>query len=883
MGLSTTDCAAPVHQEPAGVDSRRFNRPFLEVDVSTAARRLSVWFVLVAALAVARVSSAQVYPTAKTGGNYMYNYYFAPAASSTPWWPSWAPDGKRIAFAMDGSIWTIEVGSTVAKELVFSPREYLASPEFSPDGRWLAYTVDDDAKSINLRLLNLATGASTDLTTGSQVNHEPAWSPDGKRLAYVSTAPNGYFNVHVMEIADGKAGRITPITTDNDFGRERLYFGPIDVNISPSWSPDGTELLLVSNRGIPLGSGGIWRVAVEPNVMGTAKAKLIHKEETLYRTRPQWSPDGKRMIYASHLGGQYTELFVLPTVGGEPYKMTFGEHDHFLPRWSPDGEWIAYISNEEGVPQLKLMKAWGGEQRLVRIAERRYARPMGTLAVRIVDDLTGQEVAARVYQTAADGKPYTPGDSYERLSQLNRHLFHTPGRYVTHAPPGPFKIEVAKGFEYEVATTTLDVKAGATANVTIRLRKMVDFQAKGWRSGSNHVHMNYAGNLHNTPENMILMAKAEDMSMTSLQIANKDNRILDYQHYTPGQSLHPLSKGDYVMHVGQEYRPPFYGHIALFNLKSNLISPFVTGYEGTAVESLYPSNTDIFRYAKQQGGIGSYVHPYNGDADPVDGSLGTAKGFPVDVALEALSYHELWSQSAGDAVLTVWYHTLNNGFRVPVTGGEDSISSLHRVELVGSSRGYFHLGDQPLTWENWMKALLAGKGFVTNGPLLEFSANGAAMGEDVALPAAGGRVTFTGTLNSIVPLERFELVSGGTVVHTIPLTGDRRSATFELPIDIKTSGWYSLRAIGTPRTFPVENSRPQAVTNPIFVTVGAQAIRSKASADYFVKWIDKLTAMASADKGWRSDKEKAHVLGQFTEARNIYLARGKDAVAAGRQ
>ena len=55
-----------------------------------------------------------------------------------------------------------------------------------------------------------------------------------------------------------------------------------------------------------------------------------------------------------------------------------------------------------------------------------------------------------------------------------------------------------------------------------------------------------------------------------------------------------------------------------------------------------------------------------GDADPVDGSLGTAKGFPVDVALGSLSYHELWSQSAGDAVLTVWYHTLNNGFRVPV-------------------------------------------------------------------------------------------------------------------------------------------------------------------------------------------------------------------------
>ena len=89
------------------------------------------------------------------------------------------------------------------------------------------------------------------------------------------------------------------------------------------------------------------------------------------------------------------------------------------------------------------------------------------------------------------------------------------------------------------------------------------------------------------------------------------------------------------MHTGQEYRPPFYGHISLFNLTDHLISPFVTGYEGTAIESLYPSNTDILRYAKQQGAIGAYVHPFGGSRDPLEGNRGGAKGFPVDVALAA--------------------------------------------------------------------------------------------------------------------------------------------------------------------------------------------------------------------------------------------------------
>ena len=76
-----------------------------------------------------------------------------------------------------------------------------------------------------------------------------------------------------------------------------------------------------------------------------------------------------------------------------------------------------------------------------------------------------------------------------------------------------------------------------------------------------------------------------------------------------------------------------------------------------------------------------------------------------------------------------------------------------------------------------------------------------------------------------------------------------------------------MRAIGAARTFPVENTRPQAVTNPVYVIVAGHPIRDRASAEYFVKWIDRLTQMASAHPGWRSDREKAHVLGQFAEAR----------------
>jgi dipeptidyl aminopeptidase/acylaminoacyl peptidase len=823
-----------------------------------------------------------VYPAAKSGGNYMHNYYLPPAGSSSPWWPSWSPDGKWLAFAMDGSIWKLRPGDAAAYEIIYA-KEYLSSPEWSPDGKWLAYTADDDGKSINLMLMNFETGRSTALTTGAHVNIDPAWSPDGKRLAYVSTEPNGRFNIFVMDIENGRKTGAIAVTTDNSFGRERLYFGEFDVHISPTWSPDGKELIFVSNRGIPLGSGAIWRAPVEADVMNTGKAKMIHKEQTLFRTRPHWSPDGKRIVYSSHLGHQYTNLFVLPADGGEPYKMTFGEYDSFHPRWSPDGEWIAYISNEQGLPQLKLLKSWGGRQQLIRnVFSRHWSRPMGTVSVRVLDEVTREETPARIYPKASDGKAYTPVDSYERLSSLSEHLFHTPGKFTVMVPPGPYSVEAVKGFEYWPVKETVEVKAGQSQPVILTLKRMTNLKAKGWYSGSNHVHMNYAGNLHNTPENLFLMNAAEDAGMIGHQVANKDNRILDYQYFVPGRAHHPLSTRERIMVTGQEYRPPFYGHISLFNLKEHLISPFTTGYEGTAIESLYPSNTDIFRFAKQQGAIGAYVHPFGGPVsgaqvrDPLETNLGIAKAFPVDVALETISYHELWS-TASEVGLIPWHHALNNGFKVPATGGEDSISSLHRTALVGSMRGYFLLGPGKLTWENYMAALLKGRGFVTNGPLVEFRAGQAMPGDEIRLTKEGGSITFRGILHSIVPLDRLELVNNGKIIERIALAGDRRHAEFEKELRVTESGWYTLQALANARVHPVEDTRPMATTNPIYVYVGDQQIRSRESADYFVRWIDKLALMAAEHPGWRSEKEKQHVLAQFKEAQEIYRKRGAEA------
>ena len=822
------------------------------------------------------------YPGVRHGGNYMHNYYLPPAPGTTPWFPSWSPDGASLAVGMAGSVWEVDVETGNATELTRGGT-YHSSPSYSPDGRWIVYTADNGGERIQLEILDTETGETRALTDDRFVYADPVFSPDGGRIAYVSSAPNGYFNVFIREVADGDwAGPEIAVSSDNSYGNNRLYFGHMDMHLSPAWMPDGEELLLVSNRDVPLGSGNVIRVPARAD--GIQEAQTVLREQTLYRARPDVSLDGRRFVYSSTAGAadQFNNLYVQPTEGGEPYKLTFFEHDAFHPRWSPDGEMIAYITNEDGLPQLELIETYGGRRRRIEIGEREYAGPTGMLSVTVRTDASGRNaVPARVTLLGPDGKYHAPPDEYARIGQRGRYpAFHTDGTFTVALPPGEADLTILKGFEVEPQRMKVTIEAGETVELAVTLHRFADLSADGWHNGSTHVHMNYAGNLHNTLENLMFMSAAEDQDIVNEQVANKDNRILDHQFFVPGGGAHPVSTEEMVVIVGQEYRPPFYGHVFMFGMRDHLISPFTTGYEGTGIESLYPSNTDMMRKAKDQGATTGYVHPYFGDVDPLTFGLMGGKGFMVDAVLGTSDALE-WS-TAERAGFFPLYALWSNDVRVCATGGEDSISNLHATPLVGAMRTYVRPPDGRLTADGWFEGLRGAAAFVTNGPLVELTVNGEIPGSVLGLGANATSVRVEADVRSIVPLTRAWLVRDGEDLLDLELSEDRKSASFSGDVEIDGSGWIHLRAEGEPEErFPLDAAYPQGFTNPVWFTVGGEAIRDAEGAQYGLEWIDELERQAREWPGWRTQAEQDHVYAQFDEARDVYRRLLSEAGGAG--
>ncbi len=802
---------------------------------------------------------------------YYYREMYLPQLTTGPSAAAWLADSRALVYSMAGSLWKQNLNSGRAEQLTAGPG-YDYQPDCSPDGRWVVY-VSYQKDAMELRALNLATRQSRALTSDGAVNLEPRFSPDGKRLVFVSTSYRGHFHIFLGDFHDGWLTNVQRLTGENRSSLPRYYYSEFDHEISPVWSPDGSELVFVSNRGHIQGTGGLWRMKAEPG----AEMREIHYQETTWKARPDFSPDGKRIVYASYLGRAWHQLWMMPSEGGDAFPLSYGDFDNINPRWSPDGGKIAFISNRAGNTSLWIQEIPGGKQTQVVAKQRQYLKSMVRVSITVLDP-SGRPTAARVSVVGEDGRAYAPEDAWMHADDsfvgseqpFEAHYFDTLGTARVEAPPGRIQVEAMKGFEYRAAKHSLQLATGETAKVTIRLEPLaLPHDAHGhWVSGDVHVHMNYGGAYRNTPAHLVFQAAAENLSIVENLIVNKEQRIPDIAYFTT--QADSASNASTLLFTGQEFHTSYWGHLGLLNLSEHLLIPGYAGYPGTAAASLFPANAQVADMAHAQHALVGYAHPFDTVPNPSrDASL--TDELPADVALGKVDYIEVVGFSDHKSTAAVWYRLLNLGFHLPAAAGTDAMANFASLRgPVGLNRVYAKVPQGRLDIHSWLDALKQGHTFATNGPLLGLVLGGKEEGEELRLSAGEHQVPFRAWLRSIVPVDHLQLVCNGVVASDLPLNADRQSSDQAGTIPISRSGWCLLRAWAEKPAYPVLDLYPYATTSPVYVNAGASSPKSAEDAAYFIAWIDRLLQSSQSNQDWNTEAEKASVLELLEQARGVY-------------
>jgi TolB protein len=224
------------------------------------------------------------------------------------------------ALALSASF--VAIGGASARSAETGPRE-LVFARGTPS-RSEIYVIREDGT--NLRRL----------TTNRAGDYAPVWSPDGRQILFVS-ARDGDDELNVMD-AEGRSVRQLTRNRRSD--------------MTPQWSPDGAWIAFASDRARP-GEPQIWVMRAN----GTGARRLVRSVDHRWQDfaySPTWSPDGRRIVFSMTATDGNPELYVVGVDGRGLKRLTRTKGDNVvlgddtMPEWSRDGKSVLFVSNREG-------------------------------------------------------------------------------------------------------------------------------------------------------------------------------------------------------------------------------------------------------------------------------------------------------------------------------------------------------------------------------------------------------------------------------------------------------------------------------------------------------------------------------------------------------
>jgi hypothetical protein len=346
------------------------------------------------------------------------------------------------------------------------------------------------------------------------------------------------------------------------------------------------------------------------------------------------------------------------------------------------------------------------------------------------------------------------------------------GSFGLAIPQGGVQLEIRRGFETRPLSGTVAGNAsGKGIQRTFRLRRWIDMRRQGYANGDINAHLPVPKEAH--PQMW-----AEDLNaLTLLHLADPDNPIATNKCFTG--RLDASSTPGCEIYVGQEVQEWQMGHLNMMGL-----TKLVSGYPcagGTLEYWTSRPHWDLMRAlrrAREQNDTIFWPHMSSlpGAECPIALALGLLDGIELITWNDPTQLPNHWGPWLNSGMsqaefpvlrgVDLYYQYVNAGFRVPIAAGTDKFSE--EIPL-GSNRVYVKV-QGPATYASWLAAVKAGKGFVTNGPILEFEAANAEPGDVVEFHGAK-RIKARVTARSILPFTTLEIVHNGDPVghKTLPI------------------------------------------------------------------------------------------------------------------
>ena len=529
-----------------------------------------------------------------------------------------------------------------------------------------------------------------------------------------------------------------------------------------------------------------------------------------------------------------------------------------------------------------------------------------------VQDFDGQPATCALVIKDQQGRVY-PHQS-RRLSPdffFHQQIYRADGESVA-LPPGKYSVSVSRGPEYQPIDLDVVVPDAAEHELTIKLERWIHLAKRNWFSGDHHIHAAGCSHYDSPTEGVGPDAMMRHILGENLNVGN----VLSWgpcwysqKRFFEGD-VSKLSTPQCILRYDVEvsgFPSSHAGHLCLLKLSED-------DYPDSENLEDWPSWTlPVLKWGQGQGGVVGYSHSGWGLALPdhmPDGSRafvdtpwgGAPEGWRGKPAHKLPDYavpkfdgiganeyivaaaHEVCDFiSAVDTPffweLNIWYHTLNCGFTVPISG-ETDFPCIYD-DRVGLGRIYVKLDEgEKLTYDRWVSGLKDGRSYCTDGlsHIVDFSIDGLGVGErrpgidqpsrlDIEAPGKV-KVRFdAAALLSEEPNERtekirnlrlddkpywhverarigesrtvpIEILVNGEVAKTQELTADGDFESMEIEVDIEKSSWVAVRIL------------PSAHTNPIFVHVNDEPIRANRKS---AQWcIDAVAAC------WKSKKKQIH-------------------------